>query len=267
MCSPVARCSVFSFLAFFFPQLLFVFTPYAPTILPQGNILEDATAVQILSEAKKVSDDITSKQAVAEETQTRIDSARKGYRMCGEFNAALFFCIADLAGVDAMYQYSLNWFVGLFLKSIAESGRSDVLTRRLDSINSHFTYSLYWNVCRCAQVNLAPFLLSRPLQQTASSRFHSCPGLSLRRTSFCLPFCWPLASSCSTSSSQRRSWTSSSPGLWLGLGPEEERVALTQAGAANNSPRRMRSYPTTQTRLGLGIRCSFTRTLPYIPSS
>ncbi|GAX77074.1 hypothetical protein CEUSTIGMA_g4520.t1 [Chlamydomonas eustigma] len=114
----------------------------------QGNILEDATAVQILSEAKKVSDDITAKQAVSEETQTRIDSARKGYRMCGEYNAALFFCISDLAGIDAMYQYSLNWFVTLFIRSIVDSSRSEVLSRRLDAINNHFTYALYCNVCR-----------------------------------------------------------------------------------------------------------------------
>lgn len=39
---------------------------------PQGNILEDATAVQILSEAKRVSDDISTKQAAAEETQVRL---------------------------------------------------------------------------------------------------------------------------------------------------------------------------------------------------
>ena len=49
----------------------------------EGNILEDAAAVQILSEAKQVSDDITAKQAVAEETQERIDAARRGYRPCG----------------------------------------------------------------------------------------------------------------------------------------------------------------------------------------
>ena len=35
----------------------------------QGNILEDASAVQILKDAKEVSDDITSKQAVAEDMQ------------------------------------------------------------------------------------------------------------------------------------------------------------------------------------------------------
>ena len=30
----------------------------------------------------------------------------------------LFFCIADLAGVDPMYQYSLAWFVALFLRTV-----------------------------------------------------------------------------------------------------------------------------------------------------
>ena len=47
-----------------------------------------------------------------------------------------------------MYQYILNWFVGLFLRSIADSARSDTLSRRLDAINQHFTYALYCNVCR-----------------------------------------------------------------------------------------------------------------------
>ncbi len=35
----------------------------------QGNILEDATAVQILNDARRVSEEISTKQAVAEETQ------------------------------------------------------------------------------------------------------------------------------------------------------------------------------------------------------
>ena len=56
----------------------------------------------------QVSDDISAKQAVAEETQGRIDLARKGYRTCGEYNAALFFCIADLAGECRV---QLNWKV------------------------------------------------------------------------------------------------------------------------------------------------------------
>ena len=28
----------------------------------------------------------------------------------------LFFCISDLATVDPMYQYSLSWFIALFIR-------------------------------------------------------------------------------------------------------------------------------------------------------
>jgi hypothetical protein len=46
--------------------------------LTQGNILEDATAIQILSEAKVVSNEIQEKEVVAEQTQKEIDDARTG---------------------------------------------------------------------------------------------------------------------------------------------------------------------------------------------
>lgn len=57
-------------------------------------------------------------QVVAEETQKEIDEARTHYAPCGAFNAVLFFCIRDLASVDPMYQYSLSWFIKLFVRSI-----------------------------------------------------------------------------------------------------------------------------------------------------
>ena len=49
-----------------------------------------------------------------------------------------------------MYQYSLNWFIGLFLRSIADSPKSDVLSRRLDSINQHLHHET------ATQVNSQP---------------------------------------------------------------------------------------------------------------
>jgi dynein heavy chain len=47
-----------------------------------------------------------------------------------------------------MYQYSLPWFTNLFLNSIELSEASEDLSVRLGNLRTHFTYSVYRNVCR-----------------------------------------------------------------------------------------------------------------------
>ena len=66
----------------------------------EGNILEDASAMQIFSEAKVVSNEIEDKQAVADKTQKEIEATRGEYVTCGLYNAKLFFCIADIGNID-----------------------------------------------------------------------------------------------------------------------------------------------------------------------
>jgi len=114
----------------------------------EGNILEDETAIKVLSSSKTLSNEISEKQAVAEETEKKIDEARLGYRPIAMHSTILFFSIADLANIEPMYQYSLTWFVNLFIMSIEASEKSENLETRLGNLREHFTYSLYCNICR-----------------------------------------------------------------------------------------------------------------------
>jgi dynein heavy chain len=62
--------------------------------------------------------------------------------------SGLYFCIADLANVDPMYQYSLDFFKGLFDTAILSSEQSDDLEERLGFLNKEMLESLYRNICR-----------------------------------------------------------------------------------------------------------------------
>uniref|UniRef100_A0A8B9LGD7 Dynein, axonemal, heavy chain 7 n=1 Tax=Astyanax mexicanus TaxID=7994 RepID=A0A8B9LGD7_ASTMX len=76
----------------------------------KGNILEDETAIQILSSSKVLANEISEKQAIAERTEQKIDETRMGYTPIAVHSAILFFSIADL---HSLVDFKSQMYTGL----------------------------------------------------------------------------------------------------------------------------------------------------------
>lgn len=113
-----------------------------------GSILDDESAIEILTSSKVLANEIAAKQKIAEETEQRIDEARAGYTSVAYRGSILYFVTADLSAVDPMYQYSLTWFTNIFINAIAKSAKSNDLEKRLHALNDYLTHSLFLNICR-----------------------------------------------------------------------------------------------------------------------
>ncbi|KAM4746905.1 dynein axonemal heavy chain 3-like [Rhinophrynus dorsalis] len=136
--------------------------------LSQGNILEDERAIDILSSSKKLSQEIHEKQEITTKTEEQIDETRDGYRPVANHASVIFFVISNLAHIDSMYQFSLDWFINLYINAIKKSESSQNLYERITNLNDYFKDSIYEHVCRSLFENhklLFSFLLCVGLQK------------------------------------------------------------------------------------------------------
>uniref|UniRef100_A0A8C0ZKQ1 Dynein axonemal heavy chain 1 n=1 Tax=Cyanistes caeruleus TaxID=156563 RepID=A0A8C0ZKQ1_CYACU len=114
----------------------------------EGNPVDDLELIKVLEASKLKAGEIQAKVVVAEQTEKDINITRMQYVPVAVRSQILYFCVSDLSNVDPMYQYSLEWFLNIFLLGIRNSEKSEVLTERVENINNYITFSLYCNVCR-----------------------------------------------------------------------------------------------------------------------
>uniref|UniRef100_A0A674D5A9 Dynein axonemal heavy chain 1 n=1 Tax=Salmo trutta TaxID=8032 RepID=A0A674D5A9_SALTR len=110
----------------------------------EGNPVDDEELIRVLGASKIKAGEIQAKVMVAEETERDIDATRLEYVPVAVRTQILFFCVSDLSNVDPMYQYSLEWFLGIFINAKIVAKHFS----RIININEFFTFSLYSNVCR-----------------------------------------------------------------------------------------------------------------------
>lgn len=84
----------------------------------------------------------------AEQTSKMIDENRENYRVVSRRGSVLYFVVSDLANIDPMYQYSLEFFTKLFVMRLEKSEKSADLDERLQILLADITRSFYFSICR-----------------------------------------------------------------------------------------------------------------------
>jgi len=123
-----------------------------------ATILDDEKLINTLDTSKVTSEQVKHQLKVAEETSVKINESRNQYRPAAIRSSVLFFVLTDLARIDPMYQFSLQWYCDLFRTSIEESkqkkkgkGRGkthQTIGKRLRELNSFHTELVYKTVCQ-----------------------------------------------------------------------------------------------------------------------
>eukprot|EP00163_Fabomonas_tropica_P002875 TRINITY_DN1232_c0_g1_i1.p1 TRINITY_DN1232_c0_g1~~TRINITY_DN1232_c0_g1_i1.p1 ORF type:complete len:4516 (+),score=1594.38 TRINITY_DN1232_c0_g1_i1:127-13674(+) len=108
-----------------------------------GSLLDDEHLLVALQDSKSTSEEIKQQLIVSEQTEIKIDAAREAYRGAAFRASILFFALTDLASVDPMYQFSLDWYLSLYTNSIEKSPKTEDINDRTRLLNDYHTYNVY----------------------------------------------------------------------------------------------------------------------------
>ena len=112
------------------------------------DILEDEELILTLDQSKQTAIAIGERKAEAEITAEKINENREMYRPVARRGSVLYFVIANLALINDMYQYSLEFFTRLFKMRLEKSEQSDEVEKRLEILKDDITKSFYLAICR-----------------------------------------------------------------------------------------------------------------------
>lgn len=112
------------------------------------KILEDEELIIVLDQSKQQSISIGERMIEAEQTAKMINENRENYRTVAIRGSVLYFVIAEIGLINAMYQYSLEFFMRLFKLRLEKSEQSDQLETRLSILINDITRSFYVSICR-----------------------------------------------------------------------------------------------------------------------
>eukprot|EP00927_Polykrikos_kofoidii_P031997 TRINITY_DN2738_c0_g1_i1.p1 TRINITY_DN2738_c0_g1~~TRINITY_DN2738_c0_g1_i1.p1 ORF type:complete len:3358 (+),score=626.85 TRINITY_DN2738_c0_g1_i1:1049-10075(+) len=113
-----------------------------------GNILDDEELIETLSSSKIMGTKIEEQVKQQEITAVQIAEVRQVYKYHSLRCAALYFIIGDLCIIDPMYQFSLDWFMIMFVQSIKQAEAKESKDERFAELFNSFLRLLFIMVSR-----------------------------------------------------------------------------------------------------------------------
>ncbi|XP_065213411.1 dynein axonemal heavy chain 3-like [Planococcus citri] len=116
-----------------------------------GNILEDETALQTLNDSKNLLEQIREKQKHSLAAEENLKEAYKLYKIICKQVTSMYFGIQNLQQMNALYCFSVHWFICLFQQAVKKSPKSQVMEQRINFVNKRFTCDLYREIDMCLE--------------------------------------------------------------------------------------------------------------------
>eukprot|EP01119_Soliformovum_irregulare_P017771 TRINITY_DN5330_c1_g1_i1.p1 TRINITY_DN5330_c1_g1~~TRINITY_DN5330_c1_g1_i1.p1 ORF type:complete len:2639 (+),score=886.96 TRINITY_DN5330_c1_g1_i1:107-7918(+) len=113
----------------------------------RGNLLENESLINALSESKRMSVLIGTRVRDSEKTASTIDSVREQYRPVAVRGSILYFSISQLPMLNIMYENSLESTLALFDRCIRNTPQIDSLSGRVQSLLTSLTEFIYSHIC------------------------------------------------------------------------------------------------------------------------
>jgi len=112
------------------------------------RILEDLPLIEGLEKTKAASVSIEQQVKEAKESEILINTARNEYRMVAADGSWIFFLLIQLAGIEHMYQYSLESFIFFFFKAMDKTAPSAKVEERVAALIDMIRIVVYTWVSR-----------------------------------------------------------------------------------------------------------------------
>ena len=114
----------------------------------EGSLLDDPEIVDVLNLGKATAKEVGEKLKNAGEAEVRIKAACEEYRTVATRGSILYFLIAEMTGINVMYQTSLAQFAAVFQKSMEDAEDNKVPKKRIDNIIEQLCWATYLYIGR-----------------------------------------------------------------------------------------------------------------------